>query len=248
MTTTTISTSRHSSSDADRRRRTLTCADGSTIHVRWSCRSDGDFHRTDVVFEELERRRRGFVDLPWTMLDEHHGTVAVEVESPGQHDGAGGDIAVTSISGAVLGCWVGDCAPIVLAADDGRLATVHAGWRGLAAGVIDAAVTAFGGTPQWALLGPCIGPCCYEFGAGDLAAVAAGVGVAPDAITGLTRWATPALDVPAAVAAACGRSRISRFEVVGGCTGCGDDVFSHRARGERQRHVVAAWRQLGDQR
>lgn len=246
--TTTTSTSRRSSSDAGSRSRALTCADGSTIHVRWSRRSDGDFHRTDVAFDELERRRRSLVDLAWTMLDEQHGTTAVEVEVPGQHDGAVGDIAVTSISGAVLGCWVGDCAPIVLVTEAGRLATVHAGWRGLASGVIDAAVAAIGSAPRWALLGPCIGACCYEFGAGDLASVAAAIGTTADEIAGRTAWGTPALDVGAAVAAACDRLGVRQFEVVGGCTGCTEDAFSHRVRGERQRHVMAAWRQPGDRR
>ncbi len=81
MMTTTTSTSRRSSSDARShpaliasRTRTVIRRDGPPVHLRWSDVADGDFHRTDVAFAELEPRRRAFVDLPWTMLDEHHGT------------------------------------------------------------------------------------------------------------------------------------------------------------------------------
>ncbi len=241
-----ISTSHRSSSDVsltadgEPLRWDLRLRDGAAVHVLCSTRADGDFHRTNVDLGELERRRRGLIDLPWTMLDEHHGTSAVRVEHPGQHDGAAGDIAVTAAPGSVLGCWVGDCAPIVLVADDATIAIVHAGWRGLAGGVIDAAVEALGSRPVAAVLGPCIGPCCYEFGADDLARVATGVHADPHAVTGATRSGSIALDVTAAVQAGCAHHGVT-VETVAGCTGCRFDGFSHRVRSEPQRHVVAAW-------
>jgi YfiH family protein len=58
-----------------------------------------------------------------------------------------------------------DCVPIAIVRTNGApaLAVVHAGWRGLAAGVVEAAVSALGeGTA--AVVGPSIGPCCYEVG------------------------------------------------------------------------------------
>lgn len=251
MMTTTTSTSRRSSSDAAgapllTSARSLVVArnvppsSGSVVHVCWTVRADGDFHRTEVALDELERRRRGLVDLPWTMLDEHHGTVAVRVDAPGEHDGAPGDIAITALPGAVLGCWVGDCAPVVLIGERRELAVAHAGWKGLAAGVLDAAVDAFTEPVVTAVLGPCIGPCCYEFGTDDLRAVAAGVHTDVDAIAAVTATGTVALDVTAAVVAGLA-SRGVPVEAVGGCTGCTYDGFSHRVRGERERHVVAAW-------
>lgn len=243
--TTTTSTSRRSSSDQRQRvtagseiafaRRT-----GATVHVRWSARTDGDFHRTEVPLAELEPRRRRLVDLPWTMLDEHHGTRVVTVERPGDGDGARGDVAVTACSDAALGCWVGDCAPVVLIGERREIGVVHAGWKGLAGGVIDVAVDAFTEPVIAALLGPCIGPCCYEFGAADLASVAEGVGAAVASIAGCTRLGGLALDVPAAVALACEHRSIP-FSSFGSCTGCSFDGFSHRVRAERERHVVVVW-------
>ena len=59
-----------------------------------------------------------------------------------------------------------DCLPIAIARTDGppRLAVLHAGWRGLAEGVVEAGVAALGDGPKAAVIGPAIGPCCYEVG------------------------------------------------------------------------------------
>jgi len=59
-----------------------------------------------------------------------------------------------------------DCLPIAVAATDGRrrLAVLHAGWRGLSEGVVAAGVAALGEGPKAAVIGPAIGPCCYEVG------------------------------------------------------------------------------------
>jgi YfiH family protein len=59
-----------------------------------------------------------------------------------------------------------DCVPIAIVAATGppRIAVVHAGWRGLAGGVVGAAVEALGAAETAAMVGPAIGPCCYEVG------------------------------------------------------------------------------------
>lgn len=235
--TTTTSTSRRSSSKG-RRAISIVRPDGRRLHIACSTRSDGDFHRTECDFEQLEARRRSFVDLAWTQLDQRHGSVVVEVDRPGAGDGTIGDIAISSIDDAVLGCWVADCAPVVLLGARTQFAVVHAGWRGLAGGAIGAAFEAFDEPVTGALLGPAIGPCCYEFGSDDLGSVADGVGVAADAISGSTRSGALALDLPAAVRSACGGVDL---RVLAGCTGCEFPGFSHRARRDPERHVVAVW-------
>jgi YfiH family protein len=77
--------------------------------------------------------------------------------------------AVWSDAPAVaVGVVTADCVPILLAGEDARIAAaVHAGWRGLAEGVIGAALDALrtaGAAPETlvAAIGPCIGACCYE--------------------------------------------------------------------------------------
>lgn len=238
MMTTTTSTSRRSSSSAP----SLTVADHRrVVHVRCSTRAHGDFHRVDVPYGELEARRRSFVDLPWSMLDEHHGVTARRVTRPGEHDGASGDVLVTDLSGVVLGCWVADCAPVVLVGAR-TIGVAHAGWRGLAAGVLDVAVAALGEPVDQIVLGPTIGPCCYEFGAADLASVARGVASEPERLEGRTRRGSLALDVPAAVTAFAARVGAPTTQI-GGCTGCEFAGFSHRVRQDRERHVVAVWQE-----
>jgi YfiH family protein len=67
----------------------------------------------------------------------------------------------------VLAILTADCLPVVFAADDGsEVAAAHAGWRGLAAGVLEAAVVAMQAAPERVLawLGPCAGPQAYEVG------------------------------------------------------------------------------------
>lgn len=237
--TTTTSTSRRSSSSDELQHAAVARASG-VVHVRCSTRADGDFHRVEVPLSELERRRRALVDLPWTMLDEHHGVTAREVTHPGEHDGDPGDVLVTGITDTVLGCWVGDCAPVVLVGAGRRVAVAHAGWRGLAAGVLDAALTALAEPLHTVVLGPTIGPCCYEFGVDDLAAVAAGVGVADERVTASTSSGTVALDVPAAIASFAERA-CAPLHRIGGCTGCTYPGFSHRVRRDTGRHVLAVW-------
>jgi YfiH family protein len=81
--------------------------------------------------------------------------------------GAPADAAVTSEPGRVCAILTADCLPILLAAaPGGRVAAAHAGWRGLAAGVIEAVVHKMGVAPRdvMAWLGPAIGPRYFEIG------------------------------------------------------------------------------------
>ncbi len=85
-------------------------------------------------------------------------TVAAEPEA---------DTSVTSTPGSVLAILTADCLPVLLCADDGsEVAAAHAGWRGLAAGVLEATVAAMRTPPErvMAWLGPAAGPRHYEIG------------------------------------------------------------------------------------
>ena len=95
-----------------------------------------------------------------------------QVHSPTVHRaepgvrGAPGDGLWTDERDLPLLAMSADCLPIVVAATDGtpRLAVLHAGWRGLAEGVVEAGVAALGDGAKAAVVGPAIGPCCYEVG------------------------------------------------------------------------------------
>ena len=77
------------------------------------------------------------------------------------------DAAFTARTGVVLAVLTADCLPILVSSDDGaEIAAIHAGWRGLAAGVIESCITRLLTQRERLLvwLGPAIGPASYEVG------------------------------------------------------------------------------------
>lgn len=77
------------------------------------------------------------------------------------------DAAVTRLSGTVCAILTADCLPVLFAAESGEgVGAAHAGWRGLATGVIEATFRALGSDPSSTLvwLGPAIGPQHFEVG------------------------------------------------------------------------------------
>lgn len=97
-------------------------------------------------------------------LQQVHGTA---VCLAGQADDSCADAAFTRDAGVVCAVMTADCLPLLLCDRAGSaVAAVHAGWRGLLAGVIEQAVARFGAPPNdlLAWLGPAIGPNAFEVG------------------------------------------------------------------------------------
>lgn len=124
-------------------------------------------HVGDSPDAVLENRARLCAGLPaeplW--LDQVHG---VEVRDAGCERGpVRGDAAVAMRPDAVCGVMTADCLPVLLCDDAGSVvAAAHAGWRGLAAGVLEATVARMEVPPSVliAWLGPAIGPRAFEVG------------------------------------------------------------------------------------
>lgn len=187
----------------------------------------------------LAARRAAIVDAPWTWLRQVHGADVVTVTRPGEHAGARADAAVTVVPGAPLAILTADCCPVLVVADGG-VGVAHAGWRGLLAGVVEATVAALdalGAPARSVQLGPCIGPCCYEFGVADLDLVAERYG--PD-VRSTTTDGRPALDLPAGIRVACDRLGLP-FGDAGVCTATSPDHWSFRARADTGRQALVAW-------
>jgi YfiH family protein len=196
----------------------------------------------DDVDEQVRARRRSVLDVPWSWVRQVHGDGVVEVDRVGGGAGEVGDALVAVKPGPALAILTADCAPIALAGDNGVYAAVHAGWRGLQAGVIARAVDrlrARGATAIVAALGPCIHAECYAFSPDDLDLVAAQLG---DAARGVTADGGPALDVPAAVRAALASLDVEVAHDADVCTACAPGYFSFRARGEAQRQAMIVHR------
>jgi len=121
----------------------------------------------DAVRANRELLERGLaLPSPPCWLRQVHGTRVVVDPDPATEPEA--DAAVSRVPGKVLAILTADCLPVVFASTDGSVvAAAHAGWRGLAAGVLEATVMAMDVAPDALLawLGPAAGPDAYEVGA-----------------------------------------------------------------------------------
>jgi len=186
----------------------------------------------------------------WHLLHQVHGAevAVVDERTPPGAELRGVDAAVTTCVERPLVVQAADCVPVLLAAP-GAIGAAHAGRAGVVAGVVPAAVAALrrlvGATATVrAVLGPAIGPCCYEVpadlrdtvvvglsggpsGSGPSGSGTAAIAEAREVAT-RTRWSTPSLDLPTAVRA---QLRAADVEVSGPaapCTCCDPAWFSHR--------------------
>ena len=179
---------------------------------------------------------------------QRHGVNVTEVTEENVGSGffepafADTDALITRLENTPLVVHIADCTPVLLYDRVKRAcAAVHAGWRGMAAGVIEAAINAmeasYGTDPAdlVAAVGPCIGPCCFEVDedVADVFRSDFGEGVLIPAKDG----AKTRVDLPkCAVEALTGRGVPENgIDVSGDCTRCdGDRFYSHRRMGENR--------------
>jgi YfiH family protein len=155
---------------------------------------------------------------------------------PGWHLVDGADAHATTQRGLLLVVTVADCVPVYLAARDGRAAALlHAGWRGVAGGMLEAGVAALRAHAGVAAAdlavhtGVAICGACYEVGPEVVAAV-----------DGRATRAPARLDLRAALRARAGALGISEVSSSPWCTSCHQDRFySHRASGGEAGRQVA---------
>lgn len=100
-------------------------------------------------------------------LKQVHGTAGVAPLDGNTEDGALADGCVTDVRGVACTIMVADCLPVLFTAEDGsRVGASHAGWRGLAGGILEATVAKLAPPATLiAWLGPCIGREAFEVGA-----------------------------------------------------------------------------------
>jgi copper oxidase (laccase) domain-containing protein len=138
----------------------------------------------------------------------------------------------TDRTGLPLAVFTADCLGIVLHAE-AAVGVAHAGWRGVAAGVVPALRTEMeraGHRPVAASIGPGIGPCCFEVGS-DVTELL------PTEVTETT-WRTPSVDLTAAV-----RRQLEGLDVwlAGACTMHDPGFYSHRQTRTALRLATIGW-------
>ncbi|HEY0417711.1 MAG TPA: polyphenol oxidase family protein [Gaiellaceae bacterium] len=175
--------------------------------------------------EENRRRACAALDLDSARLSFNRQVHSAVVNRAGGR-GTPGDGLWTDEPGRPILAFAADCLPIAIARTDGerRLAVVHAGWRGLGQGVVEAAVAAVGGATA-AAVGPAIGPCCYEVG--DEVVSSFDEDLTVDRHLDLWRAAERALL----------RAGVSTVERTDLCTRCHPELFFSHRRSGRARGV-----------
>jgi len=119
-----------------------------------------------VAVAQNRQRLQSATGLPQApaWLKQVHGTRVVNVTDAAADTEADGSYAVGATGVCVV--MTADCLPVLLADEAGsRVAALHAGWRGLANGIVEQGVEALAGSaPLMAYLGPAIGPQAFEVG------------------------------------------------------------------------------------
>jgi YfiH family protein len=194
-------------------------SEGAFASLNLGLWTDDDAER---VAENRERVRSAAGAARLLQGRQVHG-VRVVVDGQGVEEADG---QVTSAPGVAAIVLVADCLPVALVGPE-RVGVVHAGWRGLADGVVEEGVAAVGAVA--AAIGPGIGPCCYEVG---------------DDLRAVFGTSEPTLDLKAIARTRLEAAGVGEIHDCGLCTACdADRFFSHRRdRGITGRQAGLAWR------
>ncbi len=200
---------------------------------------DGDVGISSGAPDEVvEARRQSLVTGRWRYLRQCHGDGVVVLDPTEPCEGREADALVSTLPGAPLAVFSADCALIGLASPQGVVGAVHAGWRGLLAGVVEqaaAAMRALGAGEISAVLGACIAPECYEFAETDLEPIAARYG---SSVRSRTSQGLPALDLRAGVRRSLEALEVEIVADWARCTACDPGWFSWRARKDKGRQAL----------
>jgi YfiH family protein len=178
-----------------------------------------------------------------------HGTAVARADDRGRVDQADADAVVCCESGVAAAIVTADCLPILACSEDGgAVVAVHAGWRGLAAGVIEAGLAALRvaaprrPTRVIAVIGPHIGACCYEVDAPVLVPLRARFGSELERAVRPTRPGHAQLDLAALAQVELARVGVAEADcaVLGdACTCCDASRFhSYRRDGPRSGRLL----------
>lgn len=203
----------------------------------------GDDPNTVVANRQALQQALALPRAP-SWLRQVHGVAVLPVTQSDQTPASSADAAVTELAGQPLAILSADCLPVLLAAVDGsEIGAAHAGWRGLAAGVIGRTVQAMR-TPVdrlQAWLGPAAGPLAYEV---DEPVRAAFLAQDPAAELGFRpgRAGHYWLDMNAIARAQLARLGVMRVSGGEHCTiSQAERFFSHRRDGRSGRMVSLIW-------
>jgi polyphenol oxidase len=190
----------------------------------------------DMATPDARARLRALLPAEARWLHQVHGARVVDAASAASEKA---DAAIARARGIVCVVKIADCMPVLFADEAGTVVgAAHAGWRGLAAGVLEATIDAMGGAPErlYAWMGPAIGPRVYEVGEDVRAAIAE-----PAAAFQPTRPGHWLLDLYAVARARLEARGVRRISGGGYCTYSERRFFSYRRDRDQRRMAAAIW-------
>lgn len=229
------------------------CPDG--IELRLSTRLFGEStghysglnlgsHVNDSPEDVLKNRRLARSELPaepvW--LNQIHGNRVIDTKALNLADAyrsaPDADASYTQQIGVVLSILVADCLPVALVSGDGReLAVVHAGWRGLANGILEKAIERFASREIHAWFGPAIGPCHYEVDGDVRNEFSSDQGF----IAGRDEFHWM-MDLCQQAKSQLLKLNVTSVTQAGICTSCDDRFYSHRQGAPTGRFGIFLWK------
>jgi len=190
--------------------------------------SDGDA-RHDPAVRQVVSDSLG-IPSEWAVVDQIHGSSIALATAAGNYGEADGIVTGTEM--LPIAVSIADCVPVGIVGTE-SIAVVHAGWRGVAAGVVASALRVMsdaGDRVRGAVIGPHIGPCCFEVGSEVV-----------DAIGGYattTRTGSLGVDLAGAIG-----DQLSGIDVEdrSECTMHNERFYSYRENSTRERQMAVAW-------
>jgi YfiH family protein len=226
----------------------FTCELGDGARALFTTRADGNLSTSSGEHSEHGRAARDRLcerlGLRWLCASRQvHGSDVLRIDTAERRGGEAlaldADGHATAAAGIGAMVLAADCLPVALAGGRG-VAMLHAGWRGLAAGVLEQGVRALrdvgGGRAVVAVIGPGAGACCYEVGPEVHEALGTRMGGA-----GRERGRDK-IDLRAIARERLLAAGVADVLDAEACTICDARFFSHRRQGERAgRQAGIAW-------
>ena len=184
-------------------------------------------------------------------LEQVHGLRVVKAEIRGDGNEtvlAASDGAYTLQQGVVLSVLTADCVPIAMALPAaGAVVMLHAGWRGTVGNIVGSALEAIGRELVYdtgeirAVMGPAVGPCCYEVDEGRAQLFVERYGVGEEVVTGKSMRRLDIIKANKINMLEAGLKE-ENISTVGGCTCCEERYFSFRREGVTGRQGAFVFR------
>ncbi len=196
--------------------------------VAFSLADAGDL-RHDHAARRAWSRRWGLPE-DWATVRQVHGARVVEATGPG--DWGEADALFTRARLLPVTVFTADCLGVILVGP-GAVGVAHAGWRGIAAGVVAnlaSTMTEEGHPPLYAALGPGIGPCCFEVGEEVAVRFPEHRSTTRTGATSVDLWEAVCVQLPAVE---IWRSNHCTFHL--------DGTFSHRRHHTEERMAALTW-------